>query len=113
VKPFKMPSMVDDVVIDQSTKASIFIIYDSLDWSDVEVHHDILKNKISHCLDYIKSGEALIENPRLDGHMFSIKVIADHFYNGNDIWPIFDIFMVVTSNNIDFFYTSTCGTQQF
>ncbi|SAK55569.1 hypothetical protein AWB78_01486 [Caballeronia calidae] len=53
-------------------------IFDDFDWRDEGVHQDLLTKKIDRYIRYIRSGQLLLDYPKVRGHEIVLEYVSMH-----------------------------------
>jgi hypothetical protein len=63
-------------------------IFDELDWQDDATHRDLLTRKIDRCIRYIRSGQLLVNYPKVRGYEIAVEYVSMHPMTqaGLDFW---------------------------
>jgi hypothetical protein len=52
-------------------------IFDELDWQDDRKHQELLTRKIDHCIRYVRSGQLLLNYPKVRGYDIVVEYVAN------------------------------------
>ena len=76
--PIDNPEKVDGLGMDKATGEAVLLIADHLDWSDLDVHADLLTQKIEAYLNFIRSGQLMRVLPEAEGQPVKIALYHQH-----------------------------------
>jgi hypothetical protein len=63
-------------------------VFDELDWADESQHRDLLTRKIDRCIRYVRSGQLLLNYPKVRGYDIVIEYVSMHpmTVSGMEFW---------------------------